>query len=83
MHWFIFEMIVGFFMNRLRAALGFLVMIASHPLFACAVCGSGENDPTRNAYTGSTAFLSIVPLVAMGGVVFTIYRYVKRSDEEQ
>ncbi|RYZ59071.1 MAG: hypothetical protein EOP07_05160 [Proteobacteria bacterium] len=69
-------------MNRLRAALGFLLMFVSHPVFACAVCGAGENDPTRNAYTGSTAFLSVVPLMAMGGIVYTVYRYVKRADEE-
>ncbi len=69
-------------MNRLRAALGFLLMFMSHRLWACAACGAGINDPTRDAYTGSTAFLSVVPLVAMGGVVYTVYRYVKRADEE-
>jgi len=69
-------------MNRLRAALGFLLMLVTHPLLACAVCGSGEADPTRNVYAGSTAFLSVVPLMAIGGVVYTIYRYVKRGEEE-
>lgn len=70
-------------MNKLRALAAFVMVFMSHPLFACAVCGSGENDPTRNAYTSSTAFLSFVPLMAMGGVVYTIYRYVKRADENQ
>ncbi|MBC7658396.1 MAG: hypothetical protein H7249_01665 [Chitinophagaceae bacterium] len=71
-------------MNRLyRLVFGFLVLVVSHPLLACAVCGSGENDPTRNAYTSSTAFLSFVPLMAMGGVVYTIYRYVKKADDQQ
>ncbi len=68
-------------MNRLRAALGFLLLFVSHPLFACAVCGQGEKDPTVDAYTGSTAMLSIVPLAAIGGIVFTIYKYVNREEE--
>jgi hypothetical protein len=67
-------------MNRFTAAL--LAWFVSSPaaLFACAACGAGENDPTRDAYTGSTAFLSFVPLIAIAGVCYTIYRYAKRDE---
>ena len=68
-------------MNRLRAGLGFLLLFTSHPLFACAVCGQSGQDPTLDAYQGSTAMLSLVPLAAMGGIAFGIYKYVNRADD--
>lgn len=68
-------------MNRCHAALSFLLLFLSRPLLACAVCGQGGQDPTLNAYQGSTALLSLVPLAAMGGIVFTIYKYVKREED--
>jgi len=68
-------------MNRLRAALGFLLLFMSHPVFACAVCGQGGQDPTLDPYQRSTALLSLVPLAAMGGIVFGIYKYMNRPDE--
>ena len=61
------------------SALGLLM---SSDVFACAVCGVGDKDPTIDAYTSSTAMLSVVPLVAIGGIIFTIYRYVKKSEEK-
>ncbi len=70
-------------MKRMHAVLGFVFLVTSHPLFACAVCGQGGNDPTLNAYQGSTALLSLVPLTAMGGIVFAIYKYVNRPDLEE
>lgn len=68
-------------MKRFAYGLTIFLASSSQTLFACAVCGAGENDPTRSAYTGSTAFLSFVPLIAIGGVIYTVYRYVKKSDE--
>lgn len=68
-------------MKRFAYALTIGLGTSSQTLLACAVCGAGENDPTRGAFTSSTMFLSIVPLVAIGAVIFTIYRYVKKSDE--
>ncbi|RZA14879.1 MAG: hypothetical protein EOP10_27305 [Proteobacteria bacterium] len=70
-------------MNRFAQA--FLLWLVTSPSvsFACAACGAGTNDPTRDAYTGSTAFLSVVPLLAIGGVCYTVYRYVKKNDESQ
>ena len=66
-------------MKRFAYALTICLATSSQSLLACAVCGAGENDPTRDAFTSSTAFLSLVPLIAIGGVVYTIYRYVKKS----
>lgn len=69
-------------MKRFAYALMIGLAGSGSNLLACAVCGAGENDPTRNAYTNSTAFLSFVPLMAIGGVIYTVYRYVKKSDEK-
>lgn len=69
-------------MKRIGAilTLGLLSSSYAQTAFACAVCGAGEDDPTRNAFTASTAFLSFIPLIAIGGVIFTVYRYVKGSE---
>lgn len=68
--------------KRLATALT-VWFLSSGTVWACAVCGAGEDDPTRNAYTGSTAFLSFIPLIAIGGVVYTVYRYMKKGDETE
>ena len=71
-------------MKRISAALGLVFLSLQHTtaVLACAVCGSGANDPTTPAYTHSTAFLSVVPLVAIGSVVYTVYRYAKNAENE-
>ncbi len=68
-------------MKRISTFLFIWVATSGQKLLACAVCGTGETDPTRDAYTGSTAFLSVVPLMAIGAVIYTVYRYVKKAEE--
>lgn len=59
---------------RLYAALmGVLTMTASAS--ACSVCGTGKEE-ARVAYWATTAILSFLPLVMIGGLIYYI---LKRS----
>ena len=40
--------------------------------WACTVCGIGERS--RIAYLGTTALLSLVPLVFVGGLCYYLFR---------
>jgi len=41
---------------------------------ACAVCFSGRSDETRTAFLVSTVFLTFLPLILLGGVVWWLRR---------
>lgn len=58
--------------RRLRLGIGMLIGLAvAQASFACAVC-SVTNDGARYAYYGTTAFLTLLPLFMIGGVVYYI-----------
>jgi len=52
------------------SALAFAPRIAQ----ACAVCFSGRSDETRVAFIATTAFLTLLPMVLIGGVVWWLRR---------
>jgi hypothetical protein len=54
------------------------LLLVPDQALACAVCGFGD-DPTLSWYLISTAFLSLIPLAAMGGI---IYFLVRRSRQQ-
>jgi uncharacterized membrane protein YecN with MAPEG domain len=49
-----------------------LMLMVQGDAWACAVCGTAL-ESSRKAFIYSTALLSIVPLAAIGGVVFYLY----------
>lgn len=68
--------------SALFSSLALFVFFQSEKLIACAVCGAGDTDATRNAFSMSTAFLSFIPLIAIGGVIYTVYRFAKNNDAQ-
>ena len=48
---------------------------------ACAACGFGE-DESRIAYIGTTAFLSFLPLVLIGGGVLYYWLHHLRTEKQ-
>ena len=58
---------------------GFLVMTAliSDRGYACAVCGFGESS--RMSFFVATLILTFVPLLAIGGIFYFVY---KRAGED-
>jgi zinc transporter ZupT len=50
------------------------VIASSQQAWACAVCGAGNNDRIEKTLLFSTAVLSFVPLLLIGGIGYYIYR---------
>jgi hypothetical protein len=50
-------------------------------LFACAVCGFGE-DPSQWAYLAMTLFLSAVPLSMIAAGWFWVVRTMREAEKE-
>ncbi len=58
-----------------------LLCLMPAPLWACAVCGFG-NDKTRSAYIATTGLLSLVPLLMIFGGGTFLYRKLKQSERD-
>ena len=50
---------------------------------ACAVCMSGREDEVQFAFVATTAFLSVLPLMLIGGVVWWLRRRLREMEENQ
>jgi hypothetical protein len=59
--------------------LAALALLASHPAWACFVCGQ-VSEQGQGAYLWMTAIMSALPLVAMGSIGFWVVRRVLRHD---
>ncbi|MFQ5697178.1 MAG: hypothetical protein ACE5IL_02710 [Myxococcota bacterium] len=46
---------------------------------ACAVCFSAS-DETRDAFLGTTVFLTVLPLLMIGGLVLWLWRRALRAE---
>ena len=81
-------------MRRTRAAAGRLVtaglslvlvpITVAMPrlVSACAVCTSGRDDESNAAFLVSTIFLSLLPLAALGTLVFVLWRRIRALETE-
>jgi hypothetical protein len=47
---------------------------------ACAVCFSGRSDETRAAFRVTTAFLTFLPLFAVGGIAWWLRRRARQLE---
>ncbi len=59
-------------------------ILASAPraAIACAVCSSGREDENNTAFLISTIFLSVLPLAALGTLVFVLWRRIQKLEAE-
>ena len=74
---------------RARAAVA--VLIASGVVFAlvgaprlalaCAVCSAGREDENQTAFLISTIFMSLLPLAALGTLVFVLWRRFQKLEQ--
>jgi len=58
--------------------LSFFLLMTVGDVFACAVCGVAT-EASRKAFIYSTALLSVVPLAAIGGFVYYLFRVSHRK----
>jgi hypothetical protein len=74
--------------HRIRAALfGAIALVtlvttagAAH---ACPVCFSAKDEAQRQAFFDTTIFLTLLPLVLIGGFIYWVARRVRRLEAEQ
>lgn len=61
----------------------FVVTLQASDALACATCTGATPEPVRQAYNYSTAWLSFIPLIFMGSVIYFFYRAIKRGQAEE
>jgi hypothetical protein len=65
-----------------RALFAFALLVGNAAM-ACPVCGQQTTDKNQAAYMDMTVFMSLTPLLAMGGVVLWIYWRVKQAEKAE
>ena len=72
---------------RLGAWLGLVlaIVVLQTPRIAqaCAVCTAGRDEENQLAFLLSTIFMSLLPLIAIGSLVFFLWRRLKKLEEER
>jgi hypothetical protein len=52
-------------------------------VLACAVCGAGENDPSRGSYVFMSIIISVLPLLLLGGIVGYVVMKTRSAESEE
>lgn len=61
-------------------ALAVLLTLLSGEASACAVCFQAKSDATRVAFIASTAAMTFLPLLVVGGVAWWVRRKFVQAD---
>jgi hypothetical protein len=71
----------------MRRCLGILALMAAAVLLAapeaaeaCSVCSAAQDDSVREAFLVTTVFLSVLPLLLVGGFAWWLRRRVRELD---
>ena len=59
---------------RIACAVAVLVVASPGLAWACAVCGAGRNEGSRQAFIWTTGLLSVLPPLMVGGLVWWLVR---------
>lgn len=59
-------------------------MVLASPIVAqaCAVCSAGKDEENAAAFLLSTLFMSLTPLLAIGTLVYVLYRRIQKLEAE-
>jgi len=70
-----------------RVAPGFLAawVVLQIPRIAeaCAVCSAGRDEENAAAFLISTIFMSLLPLIAIGSIVYVLWRRIQKFEAEK
>ena len=68
--------------HRIRAAaaalLGTWIVAAPRLAEACAVCSPNDGDPAQYAFARASIFLSVMPLLLLGGIGWWVWRRARK-----
>lgn len=62
-------------------AVAAAIVLSPRALLACAVCTSGRDDESNAAFLVSTIFLSLLPLGALGTLVYVLWRRFQKLEQ--
>lgn len=68
-------------LSLVDGALAAAIVFSPRALLACAVCTSGRDDESNAAFLVSTIFLSLLPLGALGTLVFVLWRRFQKIEQ--
>ena len=57
------------------------IVLSPRVALACAVCSAGREDESNTAFLISTIFLSLLPLGALGTLVFVLWRRIQKLEQ--
>ena len=60
-----------------------LLVLAPRIALACPVCMGGRDDATRAAFLLTTLFLTVLPLILIGGVVWWLTRRARTLEQQR
>ena len=63
------------------SAAAVALLLAPGAAEACAVCFQAKSDASRIAFIATTAFMTILPLLVIGGVAWWVRRQFVKADE--
>ena len=62
--------------------VGWLVIHTPTIAEACAVCSAGKDEENAAAFLMSTLFMSVMPLAAIGTLVYVLYKRIQKLEQE-
>ncbi len=66
------------------SALAIWLLVAAPGIArACAVCTAGREEENQLAYLLTTIFMSLMPLFAIGTLVFVLWRRIRKLEAER
>jgi hypothetical protein len=68
----------GFF----AAACAWLIVYSPSVAQACSVCTAGRDEENQTAFLLSTLFMSLLPLIAIGTLVYVLWRRIQKLEAE-
>lgn len=66
----------------LVASLSWLIVQLPTVAHACSVCTAGRDEENQTAFLLSTLFMSLLPLVTIGTLVYVLWRRFKKLEAD-
>ena len=64
------------------AAVAWMVVHFPAIANACSVCSAGRDEENQTAFLLSTLFMSLLPLIAIGTLVYILWRRIQKLEAE-
>ena len=69
-------------MGLAAAFIAWLVVLSPSIASACSVCTAGRDEENAAAFLISTIFMSVLPLLAIGTLVYVLWRRIQKLEAE-